>query len=325
MILTAEQMNQAVHGHIDRELLDGYCFFYRFTKAQRDYYKNTKFTPKERASSAMYLEFITDAREIRFEYRQDQASSQTFFFFDLYIDGKMVTKEGQESYTSPYEGIYEAILPAGIKTVRIYFPNLSATGIRNLDLVKATFCTPTKRTRRSIAYGDSITQGYTSLSPSLTYVNLIGEALDAEMYDLGIGGECFEPKMIDEHYPIKADFVTVAYGTNDWSHCSPKQDEPLRKGFFEKLVKAHGDSKIFVLLPIWRGNQNAENEGYGPLENYRNLLREELKIYPQITVIEGENLVPHHPDFFMPDLLHPNALGFTQYAKNLLTELKKYL
>ena len=82
-----------------------------------------------------------------------------------------------------------------------------------------------------MAYGDSITQGYTALSPSLTYVNLVGDALNADVYDLGIGGEVFEPLMIDEAYPVKADLVTVAYGTNDWSHVPSEEDKQRRKNF----------------------------------------------------------------------------------------------
>ena len=325
MILDTKQLALALHGHVDREERDGYTFFYRFTQKQREYYENTIFVTKERASSGQYMEFVTDAEAVCFEYRQDKASSQSFFFFDLYINGQMTAHTGCDSYETPYKGVFSHNLPAGEKTVRIYFPNLSATGLRNVELKNATVFRPTEKPLRYIAYGDSITQGYTALSPSITYVNLVGDAFNAEVYDLGIGGEFFQPDMIDEDYPIRADFVTVAYGTNDWGHILPTEDAVRRKGFFDKLCRTHEGAKIFVLLPIWRSTQNDSRNGYGTLENYRELLRSEMKEYPQITVIEGENLVPHHPDFFMPDLLHPNALGFTQYARTLSAELKKHL
>lgn len=61
----------------------------------------------------------------------------------------------------------------------------------------------------------------------------------------------------------------------------------------------------------------------GTLEDYRKLLRKEAKKYPQLKVVEGIHLVPHCLDFYVEDGLHPNELGFTQYAKNLLSEMKK--
>ena len=325
MILNEELLSSAIHGWVDKETKGDYLFFYRFTKAQRDYYSKTGFTPKELASSGIFMEFTTDASAVKFEYIENKASSQNFYFFDLYVNGKMITHAGSGKYENTEVGVYEQSLPAGKKTVRIYFPNLSETGLRNVELKEASTFLPTEKKIKYVAYGDSITQGYTALSPSLTYVNLVGMELDADVYDLGIGGEFFQPMMMDEAYPVQADIVTVAYGTNDWGHVLPEEDAERRKGFFEKLLRTHPDAKIFVLLPIWRDRQDDQRNGYGTLEDYRNLLREETKKFPRITVIEGEDLVPHHGDFFMPDLLHPNALGFTQYAKNLWNELKKHL
>lgn len=325
MILTDNELALALHGWIETQTVDEYRYFYRFTKKQMDYYKNTRFATKERASAGMYLEFVTDASAVRFEYIENKASSQNFYYFDLYIDGKMVSHIGNGAYQNTEEGVFEQSLPEGEKTVKIYLPNLSETGFGTVELKDATIFRPTEKKVRYVAYGDSITQGYTALSPSLTYVNLVGDALNADVYDLGIGGEVFEPLMIDEAYPVKADLVTVAYGTNDWSHVPSEEDKQRRKNFFEGLTRTHKGAEIFVLLPIWRGNGNGTKEGYGTLEDYRETMRRELKQYPEITVVEGENLVPHHGDFFMPDLLHPNALGFTQYARNLLTELKKHL
>ncbi len=326
MILNDEQLSLAVHGWVDKETIDGYTFFYRFTKAQRDYYKETVFDPKQRASSGEYMEFVTDAASVRFDYIQQKASSQNFYFFDLYINGKFVFHRGNPSYNEQDEGQFSQDLPAGEKTVRIYLPNLSATGLNNVELTDATIFRPTEKNLKYIAYGDSITQGYTAFSPSLTYVNLTGMKLDADVYDLGIGGEFFQPQMVDVNYPVKADIVTVAYGTNDWVLIEPEDDAERRKGFFEKLLNAHEGAKIFVLLPIWRGKERTgATIGYGTLDDYRTVLREEMKQYPQITVVEGVDLVPHHEDFFKPDVLHPNDLGFTQYAKNLFEELKKHL
>lgn len=323
MKLNQNELSLAVHGAVETEQRDGYTFFLRFTKKQREYYATTEFSGKEWGSSGMYLEFVTDAERLRFEYKEIKASSQCFYYFDLFINGKMVTHVGTDSYDGAEEGIYDAALPAGEKTVRLYFPNLSGTGIRNVELMNATVFRPTEKKLNYVAYGDSITQGYTAKEPSLTYVNLLGAALDADVYDLGIGGERFQPLMIDENYPVAADLVTVAYGTNDWCVLNAENGLRQMKEFLQKLTQVHKDSVIYVILPIWRGN-GAEDvqKALGTLEEYRAILREEAGKYEQITVIEGIDLVPHHADFYIKDQLHPNALGFTQYAKNLLNEIK---
>ena len=39
------------------------------------------------------------------------------------------------------------------------------------------------------------------------------------------------------------------------------------------------------------------------------------------TVVDGLTLVPHHPDYFAADCLHPNDRGFGAYACGLLPYL----
>lgn len=191
MILTEEQLSKAMHGWVEKETIDGYTRFFRFTKKQRNHYATTQFNTKENASAGQTMEFITDATAIRFEYTQEIASSQYFYFFDLFINGKMVSHVGKETYVSPEKGIYEEPLSEGEKHVRIVLPNLSQTSLRNVELKNATIFQTVEKKRNYIAYGDSITQGYTAHFPSLSYFNLITEVLDAEGYNLGIGGEFF--------------------------------------------------------------------------------------------------------------------------------------
>ncbi len=324
MKLTEELLNRTVHGWVDRETIDGYTYFYRFTQKQRAYYAETRYRDKERASSGMYLEFVTDGDGVVFKTRQQSGSSQKIFGFDLYINGKMQQSFRGERQETSVDATVQFRLPQGEKAVRIYLPNLSATGLKDVEIKNSTFFSPTEKAVKYIAYGDSITQGYTASSPSLSYVNKVGRELDAEVYDLGIGGEFFEPKMQDSDYPVKADIVTVAYGTNDWSGILPEEDRTRRKDFFQTLVNIHKGAKIFYIFPIWRHDTDKEKNGYGTLEDYRKMLREELRQYPEITLVEGENMVPHHRDFFQPDGLHPNDLGFCLYGENLIREIRKY-
>lgn len=322
MLFNDQQLLSCLHGCIDTENVNGYTVLHRFTKKQRDYYQTTQFKNRERSSSGIFFECVTDAEAIRFDYLQTVSTSQKFYFFDLCINGKYCRHQGSETFTDGETGVYEEKLPKGTNTIRLYFPVLTCTGVRNFQLVNASFFEPVAKNRNYLAYGDSITQGYTSKESALTYANLLAAKLDADLYDLGIGGEFFQPNMLDEQYPVEADLVTVAYGTNDWSKL-PADDACIRmKEFLNKLCKLHAGAKIFVILPIWRGPEGESRiAATGTLEDYREILRKEAGNHPEITVIEGIDLVPHHGDFYVSDLLHPNALGFTQYAENLFKEI----
>ena len=78
MILNEEQLSAAIHGWVDKETEEGYTYFYRFTKKQREYYAASRFATKETASSSLYMEFVTDATGIAFDYVQKKGSSQNF-------------------------------------------------------------------------------------------------------------------------------------------------------------------------------------------------------------------------------------------------------
>lgn len=327
MILTQQQLDRAMHGWVSKHDAEGYAFYGRFTKKQMDYYASTVFAGKENASAGVYFELETDAEALRFDFRITMGSSQKYYFFDLFVDGKLTAHVGKQQYCEPDYGTFEQSLPEGTHCVRVYFPNLSQAAIRNVELKGATVAEPTEKLMQYVAYGDSITQGYIASVSGYSYANLVGRALGADLYNLGIGGEIFNPDMVDEDYPVKADVVTIAYGTNDWSHVADNEAADRdRMEFLRKVTKTHEGAKIFLLLPIWRGNGGEEvSKAAGTLEDYRERMRKDARQFPQITVIEGIGLVPHHPLFYYPDVLHPADLGFLEYAQNLLDEIATHL
>ena len=73
-----------------------------------------------------------------------------------------------------------------------------------------------------IMFGDSITHGYDALNPSFSYANRLADLLNADFVNKGIGGERFFPTLAQLKDDIEPDYITVAYGTNDWAH-SPKE------------------------------------------------------------------------------------------------------
>ena len=180
-----------------------------------------------------------------------------------------------------------------------------------------------EKCRSVIAFGDSITNGSQSEYPSMTYVNQVARMLDAEVYNFGIGGEYFmEEKIIPGTYP-SCDFVTVAYGTNDYRIKNEEYFSHNMPAFFRKVAAEFPEKPIFVILPIWREREEA-NEVFelGTLQSVRDRVTAEAAKYPNMTVIDAKDFVPHYEDFFGDKALHPNAMGMSQYAMHLYAAMK---
>ena len=70
--------------------------------------------------------------------------------------------------------------------------------------------------KRILCFGDSISQGYDALYPSNQYTPQLAKLLDAEEYNKAIGGEIFRPELALARDDFEPEYITVAYGTNDW-------------------------------------------------------------------------------------------------------------
>ena len=177
-----------------------------------------------------------------------------------------------------------------------------------------------------LCLGDSITQGYDAYHSSLSYVNRISEALDADILDQAVGGEIFDQKILDEELPFDPDLITVAYGTNDWA-VQPNKETFLTaaEAFFKRIKEIYPDKKIVYISPIWRGdyqrpfgNQDTQVGAFDESVKALQALAKEYGLF----VVEGIPLTPHISDFFADQILHPNDLGFGFYAENLLQALR---
>ncbi len=319
MKLTNEQLLNHLFGYVLFEEKEGYIFPKRFTKKQRDVAVSRDFHPKENATAGMFIEFITDASEIKFDYFACPGSSKDCFNID-------VLEDGVNTFNYHHESVDETgtlIIPLEknvTRTVTVYLPNLDGIGIKNFeingDIKKA------ERKLKLLALGDSITQGYVTKHPYLTYVNLLAYYLDAYVLNQGIGGDVFYEGNLDESLNFDPDIITVAYGTNDWSKNQNVKENA--DAYFKKLKAIYPTTPIFALLPIYRGGiQGDLRNGYS-LEDIREQITNCAKKH-NVTVINCKDFVPHHEDYFADKTLHPNELGFIFYAKGVYEAIKKLL
>ena len=299
---------------------------HRFTAAEMHAFDgNADFRRKSYAASCVRLAFSTDATGFTMAYHVVKGSSRTFYYFDVYVNGVMVQHSGHESYTECPDNELHVTLDGKPNTVVIYFPCLSEIDIKSFDLEGGHVIAPSIRLRTLFCYGDSITQGYDARYPSLAYANQLGDALCAEVFNKAIGGDVFNPALVTATGPHKPDIITVAYGTNDWSHKNTKETFFAQmNGFYANLHNLYPNVPVFAILPIWRRDHDRVTD-IGTFDELRGYLTEAVKPYANFRLLDGYQYVPHLEEAFSDKYLHPNDFGFEFYAKNLIAEIKDAL
>ena len=330
MIIGFDKIKDILHGVVYTEEKDGKLILHRFTKEQEEVYKpyNADFYKKTFGTAGVTLEFTTNSTTLSLSACISAASSRKFFSFDVYANGNLIkTAEGiMPEAQADFE--FSAELGKGKKLVTVYFPWSAVAQIYSVSLDDGAEIVPVERPYKMISFGDSITHGYDAKNPSFSYASRLADALCAEAVNKGLGGEVFFPTLAELSDDITPDFITVAYGTNDWSHCKDDQNKEKFdadcKEFYRILSEKYPNTKIFAVTPIWRGDFERDTQvvPFSYIKEYISKVTADLE---NVTVIDGIDLVPHDKTCFSPDVLHPNDAGFRHYANNLYAEIKKHI
>lgn len=327
MKLTLEQIRAMARGAVRVTEEDGKVCLYRFTKEQEELYKvkNTDFYNKTFATAGIVFEFITDSRTLSLEVEIASGSSRKFFEHSIFVnDAKYAALGCKNANTGRFGGSWS--LPEGENKIKIYFPWSVASRIIDISIDDGATLLPIKREKKMILFGDSITHGYDASASELTYATQLTDALTADGVNKGIGGEIFFPALAAAKDPIDPDYITVAYGTNDWSINNKEAFENNCKQFYENLSRTYPKAKIFAITPIWRKHYGrGDINNIGTLDDVEAYIRQVAASLPNVIVISGINFIPHDPSYFSPDVIHPNDKGFGYYFENLVIEIKKYI
>ena len=321
MKLSFEQLSNIVRG-VDRlEKVEGGVRFFRMTEAQKGYYlhyNNIEKANKTDSTSGVRLAFYTDSQGLKFSAKFTEGSSRAYAYFDVYENGAMIAHGGSDKEN---ETSMEVKLLAGESLVEIYFPWSKGVVMTSFELDDGATVKPHIRSKKLVAYGDSITHGYDAIYPSLSYVNRLGNLLDADVYNRGIGGDVFAPELAKRDNVADVNYVTIAYGTNDWSMCTVEKFEANARGFFKAVHEKYPHARVIAIAPIWRGDAERETAMARPISDVYKLFCEYTKDYNNFTVVDGWNLIPHLSAFFHDQILHPNDQGFSLYAENLYKKI----
>lgn len=329
MKLDNAQVSKLAHNVLSSSIDEnGSLHFHRFSESQRQTYaqESPDWIMKTKASAAATLDFVTDSDTVALKFDLFSASSQKWAAVDVCVDGVLYDSRYTDDLTVKLAGFR---LPEGQHRVTVYLPWSTETVLHELHLSDGATVTPVEKAGKMLCFGDSITQGYTSRFPSLSYVSQVARALDMEVVNQGIGGYYFNELTLDESITAyKPDVITVAYGTNDYSRYETAREfaEPAEK-YIRKLAELFPDTRIVGILPIYRNDQNYRvrslYRSYS-LDEARQLLRSCYEALPNGYVI-SQTGIPHVAQAYAPDFLHPNEFGFTPMAQGITRQLQEIL
>ena len=337
MKLNLEQLQKITTGAVKIKEEKEQFSFSRFTTEQENLYRitNQDFYNKTFSTAGIKFLFKTDSKNLFIKLRTSVSTSRKYFSVDVFVNDSPVgyidnfsDAELAQNYTQQefllgeFSKNFE--LGDGEKTVCVHLPWSVTTLIEEISVDDNSFIEGIKPKKKLIAFGDSITHSYDALRPSNRYIAKLVDRLEAEEFNKAIGGEMFFPELAELKDSFMPDYITVAYGTNDWSHTSKEIFKSRCKAFYEKLSKNYPYSKIFAITPIWR-KDHKEERIFGAFDTVDKYITESTKPFENITVISGYDLVPEEEIYFADLRLHPNDEGFKYYEKNLYTTIKKYI
>lgn len=325
MRLTAEQLKNIAKGVENWETgPEGGLIPHRFSALQRQIYSADRDRYlRTQASAGVRLMCRTDAAALELSVRIFPGSGQELYGFDLLVDGCLYRhREGRLQdgdrlqWTQP--------LPPGEKQVTLYLPCLTGVEILGLTLKNATYCKRVDLKEKILFMGDSITQGYISHFPSMTYPAQVAAYRNADFLNQGNGGEVFHPEILA---PLdwKPTMAVISYGTNDWSKKDKSRFIQDAEDFLDQFAQIWSGLPTVVLTPIWRADYLTRRTDDFRFVDVRTELQKLADRHESVQVISGFDLVPHAAEMMADARIHPNELGFVLYAKRLCEALDSLL
>lgn len=311
MKLTFEQIKMISEGSVQVQQEENAIHFYRFTPSQSEAFRSIETFQYDLslATAGCRLEFETDSESIAF-------CAASAGKYEVLVNGLLCGFWNCEA-----DKPYHLELGHGMKDVTLLLPNHTQGTLSWLELDDGCFVKPRTNRKRILFLGDSITQGWESRYESMSYVNQVATHYDAQILNLGVGGSCMEAFTLED-VGFQPDLVLIAYGTNDYGFCPTLElfRKKCRK-YLQTVMALFSTSRILCISPTWRADGWYVIQA-GTIDDFRKALCEEADSLG-VDVIDGYTLVPHLPEFFSDSVLHPNDLGFSLYARNLIREIDK--
>lgn len=314
----------------------------RFLSKQVDVLKERGRARRGLATAGIALDFLTDGDRISFDclvldhlrpqhplYREVMEHEGALGRGgDGIVDGIDVVvaavPDGARSFTlGVQDGRIECAFPnpdhAQVE-VKVWLPDIASVAVGHLETNGSL--APAPERDYLLALGDSITQGFVVGSPSLAYPAQVAGALGLDLLNQGIAGHVFDVRTLRGLSALRDNppaAITVAYGTNDWSRKdSAAQMRHDAQRYLDKLVWLFPDTRIYLLSPLWRVDEDDTMPSGKPLTWMSEMLRDVCGAYGQVRFIDGYPVLPRNSLMFADGRLHPGSVSAGMVADALV-------
>ena len=224
-----------------------------------------------------------------------------------------------------------------MENVKKYF-SIALTILRKHAILKQSFRKEVKIPMKINFLGDSITQGAGASCEATKYVSVVGQILNCEVRNYGIGGTRIAKQTLPSDYDQDflgridkmnnaCDIVIIFGGTNDFGH----GDAPLGemeddteytfygalKSAIRKVKEKYPNSYFMMITPLHRTcENNPKGEGLKQKESallseYVAAIKEVTNIYniPTLDLFNDKDFKLDNPFWLSADGVHPNDEG----------------
>jgi lysophospholipase L1-like esterase len=320
VILSFEQIKAVTVGALSISADADAIRFSKCTEAQKAAWLalNDGLGHRALTTTGIRLDFHTDAKRLTFTVGSAGK-------YDVDVNGllraQLAAKDAGDSLTVELSDPIGDALP-GEARVTLCLPSHSIGSLRTVELEGGERIRPHAFDRKFLFLGDSITQGWETKYDSLSFAYRVSSFFNADSVIQGIGGAYYHETTLDA-LPYDPDLIFVAYGTNDFGHYKSLVEFRAHVAtFLDRLVSIYPTKRIAILSPIWRDKR--DGKAMGSFADCRATIDAEARARGLFT-IDGLTLVPPIPEFFADGYLHPNDVGFSLYAQNLIREIEKII
>lgn len=194
------------------------------------------------------IEFRTNARKITLQFCFKSLICTDFCrpAIDIFEDGKYKKSPA----VLPQKNLLQTVEIDGngvYHDFRILLPYQCRSVIKSFEIEDGEI-SPVKPARKTLlVLADSLWQGFYTSSPRFSPAQILAELLDANLYNLCVGGSGFCEGFLVKQKAFP-DYILVSLGTNDIT--SKPQVSP--GDFFTKLKGVYPHSKIIAITPFKR-------------------------------------------------------------------------
>ena len=261
------------------------------------------------------IEYTTRTDELG--YRGDGAGRT----FSVWRGGSRVDEQPAELG----RGTVRLELGDGVERAIVYLPEGMKPAVAGLRAVGGEL-EPAPPQPRWVAYGDSITEGWSASSPAHGWVAVAGRECGLDALNLGYAGSARgEIAIAEQIAALDADVISLAYGTNCWSTI-PHSADMLRAGaeaFLRIVRSAHPDVPIVVVSPIIRPDAESTPNHLGANQtDLRSAIEQAVRATadPSTVLVPGRDLVSAER---LRDGIHPDDAGHQLLAHTIGNELMR--